>query len=212
MIPLYINNNFLLVPKNYSILEACDKFNLLLPRFCFHSELNSAGNCRMCLVEIEKAPKPIASCVSIVTKNMKIYLNSPLVKKARENIIEFLLINHPLDCPICDQGGECDLQEQTLYFGSDKTRFFDLKRSVNDKDLGPIIKTIMNRCIHCTRCIRFLSDLAGFTVMGTFNRGKSTEIGIYVDNSLHNELSGNLVDICPVGALTSKPFSFSSRP
>ena len=212
MIPIYINNNFLLVPKYFSVFDACEKFNLIIPRFCYHSQLNIAGNCRMCLVEIEKAPKPIASCAFPITKNMRIYSNSPLVKKARENVIEFLLLNHPLDCPICDQGGECDLQDQTVSFGSDRTRFFNFKRGVVDKDLGPIIKTIMNRCIHCTRCIRFISDITGFTVLGTVNRGKTTEISSYVENSLQNELSGNLVDICPVGALTSKPFAFSSRP
>jgi NADH dehydrogenase/NADH:ubiquinone oxidoreductase subunit G len=212
MISIYINNNFIRVPKTVSILEACEIVNLIIPRFCYHSQLNIAGNCRMCLVEIEKSPKPIASCATPVTKNMKIYTNSPLVRKSRESIVEFLLINHPLDCPICDQGGECDLQEQTLAFGGDKTRFYDFKRTVNDKNLGPIVKTVMTRCIHCTRCIRFISDIAGIAVLGTVNRGKETEVGIYVENSIQSELSGNLVDICPVGALTSKPFAFSARP
>jgi NADH-quinone oxidoreductase chain G len=212
MIPIYINTNFLLVPKNISVLEACEIINITIPRFCYHSQLNVAGNCRMCLVEIEKSPKPVASCAMPVTKNMKIFTRSPLVKKARESVLEFLLLNHPLDCPICDQGGECDLQEQALSFGSDKTRFFDFKRSVNDKKLGPIIKTVMTRCIHCTRCVRFMNDIAGTFTFGTVNRGKETELTIFSGKSIQHELSGNLIDICPVGALTSKPFAFSSRP
>jgi NADH-quinone oxidoreductase chain G len=212
MIPIYINTNFLLVPKNISVLEACEIINIIIPRFCYHSQLNVAGNCRMCLVEIEKSPKPVASCAMPVTKNMKIFTRSPLVKKARESVLEFLLLNHPLDCPICDQGGECDLQEQALTFGSDKTRFFDFKRSVIDKKLGPIIKTVMTRCIHCTRCVRFMNDIAGASVFGTVNRGKETELTIFSGKSIQHELSGNLIDICPVGALTSKPFAFSSRP
>ena len=212
MIPIYINTNFLLVPKNISVLEACEIINIIIPRFCYHSQLNVAGNCRMCLVEIEKSPKPVASCAMPVTKNMKIFTRSPLVKKARESILEFLLLNHPLDCPICDQGGECDLQEQALTYGSDKTRFFDFKRSVGDKKLGPIIKTVMTRCIHCTRCVRFLDDIAGTFIFGTVNRGKETELTIFSGKNIQHELSGNLIDICPVGALTSKPFAFSSRP
>ena len=212
MIPVYINNNFLLVPKTASVLEACEIFNINVPRFCYHPELYVAGNCRMCLVEIEKSPKPVASCAMPVTKNMKIFTNSPLVKKARENILEFLLLNHPLDCPICDQGGECDLQEQSLTFGSDKTRFFNFKRTVHDKNLGVIIKTIMTRCIHCTRCVRFISDVIGKNIFGTINRGNDSEIGVYITKNIQNELSGNLVDICPVGALTAKPYAFSARP
>lgn len=212
MIPVYINNNFIFVPKTASVLEACEILSIIIPRFCFHSQFNIAGNCRMCLVEIEKSPKPIVSCATPITKNMKIYTNSPLVKKARENIIEFLLLNHPLDCPICDQAGECDLQEQTLSFGSDKSRFFEFKRDVTDKNLGPIVKTIMTRCIHCTRCLRFMQNIVGYNVLGSINRGKKIEIGLYIENSIQTELSGNLVDICPVGALTSKPFAFSSRP
>jgi NADH-quinone oxidoreductase chain G len=212
MIPIYINTNFLLVPKNVSVLEACEIISIIIPRFCYHSQLNVAGNCRMCLVEIEKSPKPVASCAMPVTKNMKIFTRSPLVKKARESVLEFLLLNHPLDCPICDQGGECDLQEQALTFGSDKTRFFNFKRSVVDKKLGPIIKTVMTRCIHCTRCVRFMNDIAGTVIFGTVNRGKETELTVFSGKNIQHELSGNLVDVCPVGALTSKPFAFSSRP
>ena len=212
MVPVYINTHFLLVPKNITVFEACEMINIVIPRFCYHSQLNIAGNCRMCLVEIEKSPKPVASCAMPVTKNMKIFTRSPLVKKARESILEFLLLNHPLDCPICDQGGECDLQEQALTFGSDKTRFFGLKRSVGDKKLGPIIKTVMTRCIHCTRCVRFMNDIAGTFIFGTANRGKETELTLFFGKNIQHELSGNLIDICPVGALTSKPFAFSSRP
>jgi NADH dehydrogenase (ubiquinone) Fe-S protein 1 len=212
MIEVFINNKIVSVNFNSTVLEACEKIGIVIPRFCFHNQLNVAGNCRMCLVEIEKSPKPVASCAMPVTKNMKIFTDSPLVKKARENIIEFLLLNHPLDCPICDQGGECDLQDQSLNFGSDKSRFFDFKRSVQDKNLGPIVKTIMTRCIHCTRCVRFASEIAGIQVLGTINRGKETEIGLYNDNVISTELSGNLIDLCPVGALTSKPYSVSTRP
>jgi NADH dehydrogenase (ubiquinone) Fe-S protein 1 len=166
----------------------------------------------MCLVEVEKSPKPVASCAMPVTKNMRIFTDTPLVKKAREGVLVFLLLNHPLDCPICDQGGECDLQDQALTFGSDKSRFFEFKRGTSDKNLGPLVKTIMTRCIHCTRCVRFAADVAGIGVLGTTNRGKETEIGLYVGELMSSELSGNLVDVCPVGALTSKPYAFSARP
>jgi len=212
MIPVYINNNFVLVPQTASVLEACETVGVTVPRFCYHSQLPIAGNCRMCLVEVEKSPKPVASCAMPVTKNMRIFTDTPLVKKAREGVLEFLLLNHPLDCPICDQGGECDLQDQALTFGSDKSRFFEFKRGTSDKNLGPLVKTIMTRCIHCTRCVRFAADVAGIGVLGTTNRGKETEIGLYVGELMSSELSGNLVDVCPVGALTSKPYAFSARP
>jgi NADH-quinone oxidoreductase chain G len=166
----------------------------------------------MCLVEVQNAPKPVASCAMPVSKDMKIYTDTPLVKKARESVLEFLLINHPLDCPICDQGGECDLQEQTLAFGSDKSRFFYDKRGVEDKNCGPLIKTIMTRCIHCTRCVRFFQNVAGKEDLGTTARGKDTEIGTYVGKTLNSELSGNVIDLCPVGALTSKLYAFTARP
>ena len=212
MIKVFVNNKPVLVPKNTSALEACDAMGVSVPRFCYHERLNVAGNCRMCLVEIEKAPKPIASCAFPVAPNMRIYTETPLVHKARENVLEFLLINHPLDCPICDQGGECDLQEQTLVFGSDRSRFFSSKRSVEDKNCGLLIKTIMSRCIHCTRCVRFFQDVAGQEDFGTTLRGQDTEIGTYVGKNLNSELSGNIIDLCPVGALTSKPYAFTARP
>jgi len=212
MIKVFVNNKPVLVPKNTSALEACESIGISVPRFCYHERLNVAGNCRMCLVEIEKAPKPIASCAFPVAPNMRIYTDTPLVHKARENVLEFLLINHPLDCPICDQGGECDLQEQTMVFGSDRSRFFSPKRSVEDKNCGPLVKTIMTRCIHCTRCVRFFQDVAGQEDFGTTLRGQDTEIGTYIGKNLSSELSGNIIDLCPVGALTSKPYAFTARP
>jgi len=212
MIKVYVNNQTIFVSKNSSVLEACEAIGVNVPRFCFHERLNVAGNCRMCLVEIEKAPKPIASCAFPVTPGMRIYTDTPLVKKARENVMEFLLLNHPLDCPICDQGGECDLQEQAILFGSDRSRFFYIKRAVEDKNCGPLIKTIMTRCIHCTRCVRFFQEIAGQEDFGTTLRGRETEIGTYIGKNLTSELSGNIIDLCPVGALTSKPYSFVARP
>jgi NADH-quinone oxidoreductase chain G len=212
MIKVFVNNIPVLVPKNTSVLEACESSGIQIPRFCFHERLNVAGNCRMCLVEIEKAPKPIASCAYPVGPNMRIFTDTPLVQKARESVLEFLLINHPLDCPICDQGGECDLQDQTLAFGGDRSRFFYRKRGVEDKNCGPLIKTIMTRCIHCTRCVRFFQNVAGQEEFGTTARGKETEIGTYVGKAVQSELSGNIVDLCPVGALTSKPYAFVARP
>jgi len=212
MIKVFVNNKSVLVPKNTSALEACEAIGVSVPRFCYHERLNVAGNCRMCLVEVEKTPKPIASCAFPVAPNMRIYTDTPLVQKARENVLEFLLINHPLDCPICDQGGECDLQEQTMIFGSDRSRFFYSKRGVEDKNCGPLIKTIMTRCIHCTRCVRFFQDVAGQEDFGTTLRGQETEIGTYIGKNLDSELSGNIIDLCPVGALTSKPYAFTARP
>jgi NADH dehydrogenase (ubiquinone) Fe-S protein 1 len=215
MINIKINNIPLSVKRGTNVLQACSLIGIQIPSFCFHDKLNIAGNCRMCLVEIEKSPKPVASCALNVTENMSIFTDSPLVKKARESVLEFLLINHPLDCPICDQGGECDLQDQTFLFGSDISRFNikEYKRGVEDKNCGPFIKTIMTRCIHCTRCVRFASEIAGITFLGTTNRGKNTEIGTYTSNKIfHSEISGNIIDLCPVGALTSKPYSFKARP
>jgi len=212
VIDIIINNQKQTVPKTYTIYQACQQANITIPRFCYHDKLSIAGNCRMCLVEIEKSPKPVASCATPIIPNMKIFTDSPLVKKARESVIELLLINHPLDCPICDQGGECDLQEQTLDYGSDRSRyFFHAKRTVEDKEVGPIIKTIMTRCIHCTRCLRFASEIAGIEILGATGRGQKTEIGTYINKLIKTELSGNLVDLCPVGALTSKPYAFISR-
>lgn len=211
MLKVIINNKNYYFNEQMTILQACEKINIHIPKFCYHDRLSIAGNCRMCLIELEKSPKPIASCAMPLNNNMKIFTNSPLVKKARENVLESLLINHPLDCPICDQGGECDLQDQTLYFGSDRTRFFENKRGVEDKQLGPVIKTIMTRCIHCTKCIRFCNEILGEEFLGTLGRTSKTEIGTYVNKFVNNELSGNLVDLCPVGALTSKPYAFLMR-
>jgi len=212
MIKVFVNNHPVLVSKNTSALEACEAIGVSVPRFCYHERLKVAGNCRMCLVEIEKAPKPIASCAFPVVSNMKIYTNTPIVQKARENVLEFLLMNHPLDCPICDQGGECDLQEQTMVFGSDRSRFFYSKRGIEDKNCGLLVKTILTRCIHCTRCVRFFQDIAGQEDLGTTLRGQETEIGTYIGKNLNSELSGNIIDLCPVGALTSKPYAFTARP
>ena len=200
---------------NAPLIEYCETLGITIPHYCYHKNLSIAGNCRMCLVELKKSPKPIVSCAmnarSSLASNSKIYTNSPLVKKARENIMEFLLLNHPLDCPICDQGGECDLQDQSLFFGVTKKRFYNFKRVVINKNIGPIVKTVMTRCIHCTRCVRFAAEIAGIEDLGTFGRGTNSEIGTYVTKMFHSELSGNIIDICPVGALTSKPFPFISR-
>merc|ERR1712157_383362 len=182
--------------------------------YCYHKNLSISGNCRMCLVELENSPKPIVSCAMNAKSclaNGDIFTNSSLVKKARENILEFLLLNHPMDCPICDQGGECDLQDQSLFFGLTKKRFYSFKRIVLNKNIGPIVKTVMTRCIHCTRCVRFATEVAGTDDIGMFGRGLSSEIGTYVDKIFKSELSGNVIDLCPVGALTSKPYPFVNR-
>jgi NADH dehydrogenase (ubiquinone) Fe-S protein 1 len=199
------------INNKLTLIQACLKNKVDVPRFCFHEKLSIAGNCRMCLVEDLKQVKPIASCAINVSNSMAIYTNTLKVKKARESVLEFLLANHPLDCPICDQGGECDLQDQSMVFGSDRGRFYEFKRSVEDKDCGPLIKTIMNRCIHCTRCVRFSNEVAGTSVLGVTGRGSKMEIGFYIENLMKSELSGNIIDLCPVGALTSKPFAFTSR-
>jgi len=211
MLSIFINNKEFTLLKRVSVLEACREVGIEIPRYCYHEGLSIAGNCRMCVVELKNSPKPLIACASPIINGMVIYTESPLVKKARESTLEFLLLNHPLDCPICDQGGECDLQDQSLVFGSDKKRFYSLKRTVKDKNLGPIIKTVMTRCIHCTRCVRFASEVSGVDTLGTFNRGMSTEIGTYIEKSINSELSGNIIDLCPVGALTAKPYPFVSR-
>ncbi|HEY2131558.1 MAG TPA: NADH-quinone oxidoreductase subunit NuoG [Acetobacteraceae bacterium] len=196
-----------------NVLQACELAGKEIPRFCYHDRLSVAGNCRMCLVEIEKAPpKPFASCAYPVAEGMVVHTDSPMVRKARRGVMEFLLINHPLDCPICDQGGECDLQDQAMGYGADHSRYEENKRAVKDKNLGPLVKTVMTRCIHCTRCIRFSTEIAGVSEMGATARGESMEVGTYVEKALSSELSGNLIDICPVGALTSKPYAFVARP
>lgn len=211
---LKINGNTINFTKDYTLLQICDSIGVRIPRFCYNDQMSIAGNCRMCLVELKGGPKPLVSCTSKGIPNMEIYTESPLVKKAREGVLEFLLANHPLDCPICDQGGECDLQDQSEKFGGDSSRsFLFFKRPVQDKDMGLFIKTIMVRCIHCTRCIRFLKDKALTNDLGTIGRGEKTEISFYFQKFLDKSLlSGNIVDICPVGALTNKDYSFKGRP
>ena len=197
----------------FTILQFCFKYDVEnIPRFCYHEKLSIAGNCRMCLVEESKSLKPIASCAIQIISNMQIYTNTIKVRKAREGVLEFLLINHPLDCPICDQGGECDLQDITKIYGSDRGRFYEYKRAVFDKNFGPLIKTSMNRCIHCTRCIRYLIEICGISNLGILGRGNTMEIGTYILGFLNTEISGNIIDLCPVGALTSKPYAFRGRP
>ena len=204
------------VEENLSIIQACEVSGVEIPRFCYHERLSVAGNCRMCLVDIEDArgmsPKPVASCAMQVSDGLKIHTKTQRVKKAREGVMEFLLINHPLDCPICDQGGECDLQDQSVAYGLGGSRYEQNKRSVENKDMGPFIKTEMNRCIHCTRCVRFSTEVSGSDEIGAIGRGRDMEITTYLDIAVKSELSGNVIDLCPVGALTSKPYAFSARP
>ncbi|WP_395021538.1 NADH-quinone oxidoreductase subunit NuoG [Dongia sp.] len=200
------------VPAGITVLQACELAGKEIPRFCYHERLSVAGNCRMCLVEQEKAPKPIASCAMPVAEGMVIKTDTPAVKKARNGVMEFLLINHPLDCPICDQGGECDLQDQAMAYGRGFSRYAEEKRAVTDKDFGPLVKTVMTRCIQCTRCIRFSTEIGGVEVLGGTSRGEHLEITTYVEKTIDSELSGNLIDVCPVGALTSKPYAFTARP
>ncbi len=206
-----INGQEIEVEPGITVLQACEEAGIEIPHFCYHERLSIAGNCRMCLVEMERSPKPIASCAMPVAEGMVIHTNTPMVEKARKGVMEFLLINHPLDCPICDQGGECDLQDQAMAYGFDRSRFEENKRAVEDKELGPLIKTIMTRCIHCTRCIRFAEEIAGVYVLGATGRGEDMEIDTYVEQTVNTEVSGNLVDLCPVGALTSKPYAFTAR-
>lgn len=210
-IEVFVDGYPVKVPKGMTVLQACLMAGVDVPRFCYHDRLSIAGNCRMCLVEVEKSPKPVASCAMPALPGMKIKTDTPIAKKAREGVMEFLLMNHPLDCPICDQGGECDLQDQSMAFGSDRGRFTETKRSVVDKNLGPLVKTVMTRCIQCTRCVRFASEIAGVQDLGILGRGSGEEIGTYVERLMTSELSGNVIDICPVGALTSKPFAFKAR-
>ena len=188
------------------IIEAADELGLPIPRFCYHKKLSIAANCRMCLVEVEKARKPMPACATPVTEGMRIYTRSEVAKEAQKGVMEFLLINHPLDCPICDQGGECDLQDLALGYGKDASRFAEKKRVVADKNIGSLITTDMTRCIHCTRCVRFGEEIGGVKELGATGRGEHMSIGTYVEKSLSSELSGNIVDLCPVGALTNKPF------
>jgi NADH-quinone oxidoreductase subunit G len=208
------------VPPEFTLLQAAEAAGAEIPRFCFHERLSIAGNCRMCLVELKGSPKPVASCAWGVRdcrpgpngEPPVVNTKSPMVRKAREGVMEFLLINHPLDCPICDQGGECDLQDQAMAYGVDSSRFHENKRAVEDKYIGPLVKTIMTRCIHCTRCIRFSAEVAGVPELGAIGRGEDMEITTYLEHAMTSELQSNVVDLCPVGALTSKPYAFSARP
>ena len=212
MLKLKVNDIEVEVEEGLTVLQACEKAGVEIPRFCYHEKLSIAGNCRMCLVEMEKSPKPIASCAMPAAEGMVIKTNTPKIEKSRKGVMEFLLANHPLDCPVCDQGGECDLQDQSMFYGIDKSRFKENKRTVPDKNMGPLIKTQMTRCIHCTRCIRFATEIAGVPELGAIGRGEDMQITTYLEKSVQSELSGNVIDLCPVGALTSKPYVFEARP
>ena len=212
MFKLKVNDIEIEVDEGLTVLQACEKAGVEIPRFCYHEKLSIAGNCRMCLVEMEKSSKPIASCAMPAAEGMVIRTNTPKIEQSRKGVMEFLLANHPLDCPVCDQGGECDLQDQSMFYGIDKSRFKENKRAVPDKNMGPLIKTQMTRCIHCTRCIRFATEIAGVPELGAIGRGEDMQITTYLEKSIQSELSGNVIDLCPVGALTSKPYVFEARP
>ena len=212
MLKLKINDIDIEIEEGLTVLQACEQAGFEIPRFCYHEKLSIAGNCRMCLVEMEKSPKPIASCAMPASDGMVIRTNTEKVEKARKGVMEFLLANHPLDCPVCDQGGECDLQDQSMFYGIDKSRFRENKRHVPEKYMGPLIKTQMTRCIHCTRCIRFATEVAGVSELGAIGRGENMEITTYLEKSMESEMSANVIDLCPVGALTSKPYVFEARP
>ncbi len=220
MTKIIIDSKEIDVPPEYTLLQACEAAGAEIPRFCFHERLSIAGNCRMCLIEVAGNPKPQASC-AVAVKDLPpkkdgtphaLNTKTPMVKKAREGVMEFLLINHPLDCPICDQGGECDLQDQAMAYGVDASRFAENKRAVENKYIGPLVKTIMTRCIHCTRCIRFSTEVAGVPELGAIGRGEDMEITTYLEHAMTSELQSNVVDLCPVGALTNKPYAFAARP
>jgi NADH-quinone oxidoreductase subunit G len=208
------------VEDGTTLMHACEAAGSVIPRFCFHERLSIAGNCRMCLVEVQGSPKPLASCAVTVNELRpnpdgspnQVFTTSAYVKKAREGVMEFLLINHPLDCPICDQGGECDLQDQAMAFGSGTSHYDENKRAVEDKHLGPLIKTVMTRCIHCTRCVRYMTEVAGVEELGLIGRGEDAEITTYLENGILSEMSANVIDLCPVGALTHRPWAHNARP
>ena len=219
MTKLIVDGKEIDVPPEYALLQACEVAGAEIPIFCFHERLSIAGNCRMCLIELVGSPKPVASCAWGVRdcrpgpkgEPPEVRTRSPMVRKAREGVMEFLLVNHPLDCPICDQGGECDLQDQAMAYGVDQSRFRENKRAVEDKYFGALVKTSMNRCILCTRCVRFVTEVAGIPELGAIGRGEDMEITNYLEEALTSELQGNIVDLCPVGALTSKPYAFAAR-
>ena len=212
MLKVKVNDIDVEVEEGLTVLQACEQVGVEIPRFCYHEKLSIAGNCRMCLVEIEKSPKPVASCAMPVAEGMDIKTNTSMVEKARKGVMEFLLVNHPLDCPVCDQGGECDLQDQSMFYGIDKSRYKENKRQVPQTYMGPLIKTQMTRCIHCTRCIRFATEIAGVPELGAIGRGENMQITTYLEKSMESELLANVIDLCPVGALTSKPYVFEARP
>jgi len=212
MLKLKVNDIDIEVEEGLTVLQACEQAGAEIPRFCYHEKLSIAGNCRMCLVEIEKSPKPVASCAMPAADGMVIKTNTEKVEKSRKGVMEFLLANHPLDCPVCDQGGECDLQDQSMFYGIDKSRFKENKRYVPEKYMGPLIKTQMTRCIHCTRCIRFATEVAGVPELGAIGRGEDMQITTYLEKAMGSEMSANVIDLCPVGALTSKPYVFEARP
>ena len=212
MIKLKVNDKEIEIENGLTVLQACELAGVEIPRFCYHEKLSIAGNCRMCLVEMDKSPKPIASCAMPASEGMIIKTNTEKVEKARKGVMEFLLANHPLDCPVCDQGGECDLQDQSMFYGIDKSRYKENKRYVPEKYMGPLIKTQMTRCIHCTRCVRFATEVAGVSELGAIGRGEDMQITTYLEKAMESELSANVIDLCPVGALTSKPYVFEARP
>ena len=211
-VTLEIDGQAVEAPKGSMIIEAADRIGIDIPRFCYHRKLSIAANCRMCLVDVEKAPKPLPACATPVADGMKVFTESRRAVDAQRGVMQFLLINHPLDCPICDQGGECELQDLAMGYGRSISRFTERKRVVKDKNLGPLVATDMTRCIHCTRCVRFLEEIAGTSELGGIGRGEHTEISTFVERNIQSELSGNIIDLCPVGALTNKPFRFSARP
>ncbi|MEW8209812.1 MAG: 2Fe-2S iron-sulfur cluster-binding protein, partial [Candidatus Thiodiazotropha taylori] len=211
LVTFEVNGQELQAEAGSMLIEATDAAGINIPRFCYHKKLSIAANCRMCLVEVEKVPKPLPACATPVTEGMKVYTRSPKALAAQKGTMEFLLINHPLDCPICDQGGECELQDVAIGYGRDVSRYSEGKRVVADKNIGPLIATDMTRCIHCTRCVRFGEEIAGIREMGATGRGEHMVIGTYIEKSVDSEMSGNIIDLCPVGALTSKPFRFNAR-
>ncbi|MCW9025382.1 MAG: NADH-quinone oxidoreductase subunit NuoG, partial [Gammaproteobacteria bacterium] len=212
MVNIEINGKKLQVPQGTMVIEAADEAGMTIPRFCYHKKLSVAASCRMCLVEIEKMPKPVPACATPVTDGMQIHTHSAKALEAQKSVMEFLLINHPLDCPVCDQGGECELQDIAVGFGSDESRYAERKRVIKDEDIGSLIATEMTRCIHCTRCVRFGQEIAGIMELGATGRGEHMRIGTYVARAVNSEMSGNVIDLCPVGALTSKPYRYTGRP
>jgi len=197
--------------KGQMVIQVTDADGIYVPRFCYHEKLSIAANCRMCLVEVEKAPKPMPACATPVVEGMKVFTKSPKAIAAQKATMEFLLINHPLDCPICDQGGECELQDLAMGYGRDISRYAERKRVVKDKNLGPLVSTDMTRCIHCTRCVRFGQEIQGIQELGTVGRGEFMQISTYIEKSVDHELSGNIIDLCPVGALNNKPYRYRAR-